>query len=212
MKKYVAGLSLVFVSSLAFADELETQENFFGKDAQVEDDLDRAYRAGQANKMTEQSMIEDVTVKDEIQSVKPGLMSSYEAAAMDRRIAAENQRRKNAILQTIRGNASMVKACLDKNNQAQNGSKITIKWMIDNKGKVVMAEISESDIENQKVQACVREAAKGLDFSSAAIEQYKKSVVSYTYKVNVKSSRMPASMQKQVVKSRTSRRPPPKKK
>ncbi|MBC7370942.1 MAG: hypothetical protein H7326_05215, partial [Bdellovibrionaceae bacterium] len=68
MKKYVAGLSLVFIASFSDAQvDLETQDNFFSKDAQVEDDLDRAYRKGEFNKTSEQLKIEDVTVKDEIQ-------------------------------------------------------------------------------------------------------------------------------------------------
>lgn len=203
MKKYVAGLSLVFIASFSDAQvDLETQDNFFSKDAQVEDDLDRAYRKGEFNKTSEQLKIEDVTVKDEIQSVKPGIMSTEEAASMDRAVVAENKRRNNAILRTIRGNASIVKACLDKSKVAQHGSKITLKWMIDSIGRVVMAEVSDSDFENPQVQTCVRDAAKKLDFSAAAIKQYKKSVVSYTYKVNIKSSRMPASVKKVTRKAR----------
>jgi hypothetical protein len=194
--KFVVLIFLAATTARAEVD-LETDAGFFGagKNPHQEDDLDRAYRTKEASKASDELKVEDVTMQGEIQSAKPGLMSKTEAADIDRRLLAENKRRRQAIVKTLAGNSSIVKACIDKNKKEFQGSQITLKWMIAPSGKVLMADVTDSDFTSQEVQACVRASALKLDFSAAAIQQYKKSLVEYTYKVNLLKSRAPASVQ-----------------
>lgn len=203
MKKILAGLLLAFSSVHAVPVvaqvDLETDQGFFdpGKAPYEEDDLDKAYRNNQGAKVAEQLKVTDVTVKDEIGSTHPALMSSSEAQMIDQRIAAENKRRQEAIFRTLSSHSSMVRNCIDQNKKAFQGSQITLVWMIAPSGKVLDTAIKSSDFNSQEVQACVQNSAQQLDFSAAAFQQYKKSHVEYTYRVKLKqpskSARLPAA-------------------
>jgi hypothetical protein len=198
MKYILSSLLLLFVAAAAHAEpvDLETDQGFFGstKGVDDEDDLDRAYKQREANKPAKQLETNDVTVKGEIGSGDPGIMSRTEAEANDQMVLAENKRRQQAIFRTLAANSSMVRTCIDQNKKSFQGTQIRLAWLIDPAGKVLQTAVKDTDFTNNEVQACVQAAAKQLDFSSAATHQFKKSLVEYTYKVNLKQTRRPASV------------------
>jgi len=198
MKSLIYSLLFVFAAlaplqAIAQAD-LETDDRFFKseKNPYEEDDLDRQYKQKQSNQNVDQLKTTDTTVKGEVTSTAPDMMSSSEAAMIDQRVVEENKRRQRAIMSTVSSHGFMVKECIDKNRKGFQGSQITLAWLIAPNGQVLNADIKNTDIENPDIQNCVKDAALKLDFSSAAYMQYKKSLVEYTYRVKVKS-RTPSS-------------------
>jgi len=173
--------------------DLETDQGFFspGKNPYEEDDLDKVQRQQQNSNFGHQIKSTDVIIKDELGSTNPGDMSRTEAEMIDQGIVTENKRRQQAIFKTLAANSAIVRTCIDQNKKLFQGTKITLIWLIDQQGKVLNAEIKNSDFNLPEVQACVRAAAINLDFSAAAVQQYKKSLVEYTYKVNVKQASKP---------------------
>jgi hypothetical protein len=193
--------SLLLILPMAPAQaqvDLETDDSFFDsiKSPYEEDDLDKSYRNHQKNKPVEAIKDKEITEKSEIGSTSPQMMSKTEAAYIDQKMIEEDKRRKKAIFNTISSNRSIVKSCIEKNKKDFQGSQITVAWMIGPKGNVLNAEVRSSDFNSPETQACVQLAAQQLDFSAAAFDQYKKSLVEYTYKVTLKQARKPASMKR----------------
>lgn len=194
MRPVLAFLLFISMGFLAQAQvDLETDQGFFspGKNPYEEDDLDRVHRQQQNPNFGNQIKSNDVLIKDELGSTSPGDMSRAEAEEIDKRIVSENKRRQQAIFKTLAANSTIVKNCINQNNKSFQGTKITIVWLIDQQGKVLKAEIKDSDFNLSEVQQCVRSAALSLDFSAAAIQQYKKSLVEYTYRVHLKPAVRP---------------------
>jgi hypothetical protein len=176
--------------------DLETDDRFFKeqRNPYEEDDLDRAYKNRQSSQSYEQLKNTDVTIKDEMGTTSPGLMSPFEASSIDRQVINENKRRQQRILQTVAANSYAIKTCIDQNRKGFQGSQITLAWLIDPSGKVLNADIRSTDFNSPEAQNCVKDYATRLDFRSAATHQYKKSLVEYTYRVKLKQSqRRPAS-------------------
>lgn len=178
---------LLGFSANVFAEsesDLETDDSFFRSSAAPyeEDELDRLYKKSDLVKTTEQQKNAESKVKDEFSSAKTDIMDAAEARRMDDRVVAENKRRQKAILNRLAASSGPVHACVAKNAVNFQGTHATVIWMIDPDGRILDLAIKSTDIENEKIQKCIYDVAKSLNFDEAKTDLLKKSQVEYTYK------------------------------
>lgn len=183
--KISLGILLVTLSLGAHAEsELETDDSFFkGAAAPYEDDeLDRDYKKNELLKTTEHQKKTETKVQSEFSETTQGIMPAYEARMMDEKIIAENKRREEALLSTIRRSSGAVHACIAKNAQLFEGTHATVIWMVSAEGTIQDMAIKDTDIQNTEIQRCIEQVAGSLDFSSAKTTMLKKTHVEYVYK------------------------------
>lgn len=196
MRLLLLMLLLGFSATVFAESDLETDDSFFRSSAgpYEEDELDRLYKKSDLTKTTEQQKKTESKVKDEFSSAKTDIMDAAEARRMDERVVAENKRRQKAILNRLAASSGPVHACVAKNAVNFQGTHATVIWMIDPNGRILDLAIKSTDIENEKIQKCIYDVAKSLNFDEAKTDLLKKSEVEYTYKFKkiVRSAPAPA--------------------
>lgn len=206
MKLLVFSL-LILTSYSAHADEdLEVDSQFFhsAKGPYEDDELDRATKKDPLAVKTKQQLEAESAVKSEFNSVQPGLMKSYEAAAMDQAVINENKRREKAILSRLAAHTPVVKECVAKSKEKFKGTHITMKWLISKDGKTLETAVKSTDVQDPLVEKCIYESALKITFNEAATDHLKQSMAEYTYKFKIKS-RAPASVKRAKTKMKKSK-------
>ncbi|HEY8269299.1 MAG TPA: AgmX/PglI C-terminal domain-containing protein [Pseudobdellovibrionaceae bacterium] len=146
-----------------------------------EDELDKVFKEKQLAENIEKLKNTDTTVKTEITTTAPGLISLKEAEVVDEK--------RNLILKKISTNGQYIRACIlqFKKNQEFKGTAMTLAWEVDPSGKVVNTQMKVTDVENKEIKDCVLKTLAEWNFSDAMKAQTKNSHIEYTYRfINAK--------------------------
>lgn len=173
---------------------LDTDYEFFQALAvpEEEDEMDQETKKDEVAKIIEKSRWTDKTVRKEIVTTTPGMMSRKEGAAMDHK--------RVQILRKIAVNGQHVRKCIlqFKTPGEFKGTAMTLAWEVNPAGKVENAKMKATDVDNREIQACVLKALAEWNFQEAVKEQGKRARIEYTYRfisaTKEASNRKPASM------------------
>jgi hypothetical protein len=141
-----------------------------------EDELDKALKEKQRAENIEKLKQTDQTVKGEIKTTAPRLMTRQEGISADEK--------RTLILKKIAANAQYVKACIIQHKKTPEfkGTSMTLSWDIDTSGKVANGQMQATDVETKEIQACVLKSLSEWNFAEAMKSQTKKSHIEYTYR------------------------------
>lgn len=142
-----------------------------------EDDLDKAVKAKQEAENIEKLKTTETTVKSEITTTAPGMMSKKEGAVMDEK--------RVLILKKIATNGQFVRACILQNREEGvefKGTAMTLAWEVEPSGKVINTQMKVTDVTNKKIQDCVLKSLAEWNFGEAMKAQTKNSHIEYTYR------------------------------
>lgn len=142
-----------------------------------EDELDKAYQEKLAAENLEKLKTTDSTVKGEIGTTAPGLLTRKESVAMDAK--------RVEILKKIAKNGQFVRACIiekKKEGIEFKGTAMTLAWEVDTKGKVLNSQVKATDVENKEIQSCILKSLAEWNFGEAMKDQSKNSHIEYTYR------------------------------
>lgn len=148
-----------------------------------EDELDKAYKEKQAAEALEKLKNTDQTVKTEITTTAPNLLTSKEGSLIDEK--------RSLILKKIATNGQYIRACIlqHKKGPEFKGTSMTLAWELEPTGKVVNTQLKATDVESKEIQECVLKSVAEWNFGEAMKSQEKSSRVEYTYRfVNAKKS------------------------
>lgn len=158
---------------------LDTDYQFFQSLnlALEEDELDKAYQAKLAAENLEKLKQTDSTVKTEISTTTPTLLSKKEGTVIDEK--------RMQILKKIAANGQHVRACILQQKKAGiefKGTAMTLAWEVEPSGKVLRPQLKTTDVENKEIQDCVLKSLAEWNFSDVMKAQTKNSHIEYTYR------------------------------
>jgi len=142
-----------------------------------EDELDKAYQAKLAAENLEKLKQTDSTVKTEISTTAPALMSKKEGVVVDEK--------RVQILKKIALNGQQVRACIVQQKKAGvefKGTAMTLAWEVEPSGKVQHPVVKATDVASKEIQECVLKSLAEWNFSDAMKAQTKNSHIEYTYR------------------------------
>lgn len=142
-----------------------------------EDELDKAYQEKLAAENLEKLKKTDSTVKSEIGTSAPGMMTRKEGVAMDAK--------RVEILKKIAKNGSFVRACIvqsKKDGIEFKGTAMTLAWEVDTTGKVLNTQVKATDVASKEIQGCILKSLAEWNFGEAMKDQQKNSHIEYTYR------------------------------
>lgn len=141
-----------------------------------EDELDKAYQAKLAAENLERLKNTDHTVRSEISTTAPGLMSKKDGVVMDEK--------RTQILKKIANNGLYIRACIleHKKGPEFQGTTMTLAWEIEPSGKVANTQVKATDVESQEIKDCVLKSLAEWNFGEAMKAQAKSSHIEYTYR------------------------------
>jgi len=142
-----------------------------------EDELDKAYQEKLAAENLEKLKKTDSTMKSEIKTTAPGLLTRKEGHAMDAM--------RTHILQKIAKNGLYVRACILQNKKQGlefKGTAITLAWEVEPTGKVTKSQVKATDVENKEIQNCILKSLAEWNFGEAMKDQSKNSQIEYTFR------------------------------
>lgn len=142
-----------------------------------EDELDKAYQEKLAAENLEKLKNTDTTVKSEIGTTAPGMLTRKEGVAMDAK--------RVQILKKIAKNGQLVRACIlqsKKDGIEFKGTAMTLAWEVEPTGKVINTAVKATDVENKEIHACVLKSLADWNFGEAMKDQTKNSHIEYTYR------------------------------
>lgn len=141
-----------------------------------EDELDKAYQAKLAAENLEKLKNTDSTMRSEIGTTAPSLMSKKEGSVVDEK--------RTQILKKIANNGLYVRACIlqHKKGSEFKGTAMTLSWEIEPSGKVANTQMKATDVESQEIKDCVLKSLAEWNFGEAMKAQTKSSHIEYTYR------------------------------
>jgi hypothetical protein len=142
-----------------------------------EDDLDKAYQEKLAAENLEKLKNTDTTMKSEIKTTTPSLLTRKEGAVMDEK--------RIQILKKIATNGQYIRACIlqyKKNGVEFKGTAMTLAWEVEPTGRVLNTQMKATDVESKEIQNCVLKSLAEWSFGDAMKSQTKNSHIEYTFR------------------------------
>jgi hypothetical protein len=191
--KYILYTVMIFAALSSYAgDDLDLGLTQAENHPYEVDELDTAFAEDQVKAPVANTDKANTVMKIEMNQSEPSLLTPDQTMTPAEKLAIDNQKRQKAIRKELAEGASFVKMCITRNNKNFRGTHVTLLWVISPMGRVQEAKIKSTDIADLAIRDCIKRAAAHFDFSDARGDQFKKSIVEYTFRFNNKNSKSTA--------------------